>query len=203
MPDYFAQVHGVLPSGRSWSTGRHITSNQTEAELLTTWQNAWTSAWNLATTGLSTVFPAGLSITQFTVATLNGSMRELTKSAADVDLVGTATGDSLPSNSSVVIDWRSNSVQRTGRGRQALPPVAEDMSTLDMLTTTAKNNIKAAMTTVRTAVNADGSTFFVFPTTETKNGTPPFTKTVLTSVSVRDKVGSQRRRYKKEPVSYT
>jgi len=203
MADYFAQVHGTLPDGRTWSTGRHITSNQDPNALLTTWANAWTSAWNVATTGLATLYPAGVTITQFTVATLNGQMKQQTKFPQDAALVGSATGDGLPASCSIVVDWRSVSVRRSGRGRQALPPPAESQTTNDNLNSTPAANVKAAINTVKSAINADGSTFFVFNRHPLIDGTPAYTKTVLTSVAVRNKIGSQRQRIKKAAVSYT
>jgi hypothetical protein len=203
MTDYLATVRGVQPNGRTWSTSRHITSNQTEAALLTTWQNAWTTAWNLATTGLATVYSSGLSITQFEVGTLNGTMRKVSKSLANVSLAGTATGTSLPANNSIVVDWTSAGVQRYQRGRQQLPAPADDQVVNDDLVSGTATNVKAAMVSVHTAVNADGSTYFVFPRFTTEGGQPAYTKTVISTPLVRNKTGSQRRRYKKEVVSYT
>jgi predicted trehalose synthase len=203
MADYIAIVRGVQPNGRSWSTSRHITSGQTEAALLTTWQNAWTTAWNLATTGLNTVYTTGLTITQFEVGTLNGSMRKISKSVANVSLAGIATGTSLPANNSIVVDWTSATTQRYGRGRQALPAPADSQVVNDDLVAGTATNVKAAMTSVHTAVAADGSTYFVFPRFTTQGGQPAFQKTVVTTALVRNKTGSQRKRYKKETVSYT
>lgn len=203
MTDYIAIVRGVQPNGRSWSTSRHITSNQTEAALLTTWQNAWTTAWNLATTGLNTVYTTGLTITQFEVGTLNGTMRKISKSTANVSLAGIATGTSLPANNSIVVDWTSNTTQRYGRGRQQLPAPADSQVVNDDLVAGTATNVKAAMNSIHTAVNADGSTYFVFPRFPTQGGQPAFTKTVVTTPLVRNKTGSQRKRYKKEVVSYT
>jgi hypothetical protein len=203
MTDYLATVRGVQPNGRSWSTSRHITSNQTEPGLLTTWSNAWTTAWNLATTGLSTVYTTGLTITQFEVGTLNGSMRKVSKSQSNVSLPGTATGTSLPANNSIVVDWTSPSTQRWGRGRQALPAPADSQVVNDDLVPATATDVKAAMVSIHTAVAADGSTYFVFPRFTTQGGQPAFTKTVITIPLVRNKTGSQRKRYKKESVSYT
>lgn len=203
MTDYIATVRGVLPNGRSWSTSRHITSGQTESALLTTWQNAWTTAWNLATTGLDTVFTSGTTITQFEVGTLNATMRKVSKSVATVSLAGTATGTGLPNNDAIVIDWTSTNVQRYGRGRMMLPAPAESQTTNDSLNATPATNVKAAINSVKSAVTADGSTFFVFPRFATQGGQPAYAKTVLTTISVRNQLGSQRKRTKKEAKTYT
>jgi hypothetical protein len=202
MSDYIAYVRGVLADGRAWSTERHITSTQSPTALLTTWQNAWTSAWNLATTGLATVYESTTSITQFEVGTLNASMHKVAKSTATVSLAGTATGSGLPGSNSIVVDWTSTITQKYGRGRMALPAPADSQAGDDVLLATPGANVKAAITSVQTAVQADGSTFFVYPRFTTQSGQPAFTKTVLTSFSVRKQLGTQRRRTRKTTKTY-
>lgn len=204
MTDYVATVRGVLPNGRSWSTSRHITSAQSEAALLTTWANAWTSAWNLATTGLATVYTATMSITDFEVGTLNGTMRKVSKSPDAVSLVGTATGDAGSDNTAIIVDWNSAGTMRNQRGRQFLPAPAESQVAGGVLLSTPATNIKAAMDSVATAVRADGSTYFVFPRYETEGGVAPYTKTILIgNALVRNQLGSQRKREKKVSKTYT
>lgn len=202
MTDYIAYVRGVLADGRSWSTERHITSTQSASALLTTWDNAWTTAWNLATTGLATVYESSTSITQFEIGTLNASMRKVAKTTATVSLAGTATGTGLPGSNSIVVDWTSTVTQKYGRGRMALPAPADTQVADDALLATPGANVKAAIASVQTAVNADGSTFFVFPRFTTQSGQPAFTKTVLTSFAVRKQLGTQRRRTRKTTKTY-
>ena len=204
MTDYVATVRGVLPNGRSWSTSRHITSAQSEAALLTTWANAWTSAWNLATTGLATVFTASTTITYFEVGTLNGTMRKVSKSPDTVSLVGSATGDAGADNTAIIVDWASAGTMRNQRGRQFLPAPAESQVLGGVLSATPAGNIKAAMDSIATAVRADGSTYFVFPRYDTEGGVPAFTKTILIgNALVRDQLGSQRKRERKVTKTYT
>lgn len=202
MTDYIAYVRGVLADGRAWSTERHITSNQSASALLTTWQNAWTTAWNLATTGLATVYESSTSITQFEVGTLNGSMRKIAKVTATVSLAGTASGTGLPGSNSIVVDWTSTVTQKYGRGRMALPAPADSQVADDALSATPGANVKAAIASVQTAVQADGSTFFVYPRFATQSGQPAFTKTVTTTFAVRKQLGTQRRRTRKTTKTY-
>lgn len=204
MTDYVATVRGVLPNGRGWSTSRHITSNQSEAALLTTWQNAWTTAWNLATTGLATVYTANTTITYFEVGTLNGSMRKTSKSPATVSLVGTATGDAGADNTAIVVDWLSSGTLRNQRGRQKLPAPAESQVAGGVLLSTPATNVKAAMDSIVTAVRADGSSYFVFPRYATEAGVPAFTKTQLIgNALIRNQLGTQNKRERKVTKTYT
>lgn len=202
MADYVCFVRGVLPNGRSWSTERKITSNQAPATLLTTWANAWTSAWNLATTGLGVMYDANTKITEFEVGTLNPSMRKIAKSLDPVSLVGTSTGDPYSANNTVVWTWESTVTQKYGRGNMKLPPPTEAFIDGDVLTAAAGANFKAAAASIQSAITADGSTFFVAPKYTTESGQPAFAKTVLTSVLVREQLGTERKRTKKEQKTY-
>lgn len=202
MADYIAYVRGTLPNGRSWSTERRITSNQAPSALLTTWANAWTSAWNLATTGLGVMYDANTKITQFEVGTLNASMRKVAKATVPATLAGTDAGQPYSANNSVVVLWESAVTQKYGRGNQKLAPPTETFVDGDILTPTAGANFKAAMTSIQSAITADGSTFFVAPKYTTESGQPAFAKTVLTSFAVRQQLGTERKRTKKEPKTY-
>lgn len=204
MTDYVAIVRGVLPNGRSWSTSRHITSNQNESTLLATWANAWTSAWNTATTGLATVYTAGTTITEFEVGTLNGTMRKVSHSTQTAALAGSNASDAGAQNTAIVVYWGSAGTLRNQRGRQKLPAPAEDQVVGGVLSATPATNIKTAMDAVATAVRADGSTYFVFPRYTTEAGIPAYTKTVLIgNALVRNQLGSENKRERKVTKTYT
>jgi hypothetical protein len=203
MTDYIATVRGVLPNGRSWSTARHITSNQSESALLTTWDNAWTTQWNLATTGIAVAYTSGTTITEFEVGTLNGTMRKTSKSVSTASLAGSDANSAGAQGTAIVIDWPSAGTLRNQRGRQKLPAPAVDMAVDGVLTSTAATNFKANIDAIATAIRADGSTFFVFPRYATLGGIAAYTKTILVgNVLVRDQLGSQNKRERKVTKTY-
>jgi hypothetical protein len=204
MTDFYAQVHGVDANGFAWSTGNHITSGQTRDALLATWQAAWTSAWNLAGTGLKTVYTTQQSITRFSVKQLNATMREVSESSADVTLAGTDAGNAVPASMSIVVRWfpLNGGIERNQRGFNKLLGPAKSQTTNDDIDAGPAANVKAAMDSVRTAIQADGSTFFSFPRNDLENGTPAFTKTVLATLKVRRKLGSADMRDRKEVIAY-
>lgn len=202
MADYVAFVRGTLPNGRPWSTNKKITSVQSPSALLTTWQNAWTSAWNLAVTGLKVVYDVNTKITQFEIGTLDASMHKVAKVTATVSLPGTDAGDPISGNNDVVILWTSPVTQRYGRGFMKLPPPTEAMVNGLVIGATPGANIKAAIQSVQTAVQADGSTFFVAPPFTTVGGHAAFSKTVLTAFEVRQQLGDMRTREGKVAKTY-
>jgi hypothetical protein len=148
------------------------------------------------------VYESTTSITGFEVGTLNGTMNKVAKTTSVVSLAGTATGTGLPGANSIVVDWTSTVTQKYGRGRMALPAPADTQVADDGLSATPGANVKAAIASVQTAVQADGSTFFVFPRFATQSGQPAFAKTVLTSFAVRKQLGTQRRRTRKTTKTY-
>lgn len=202
MTDYVAFVRGTLPNGRPWSTARKITSTQSPTALLTTWQNAWTTAWNLAVTGLKVQYDALTKITQFEIGTLNANMHKIAKSTATVNLIGTDAGDPLGANDTIVVLWESTVTQRYGHGFNRLPAPTENFAADGVITATGGANVKAGITSIQTAIQADGSTFFVAPLFLTESGQPAFAKTVLTTFQVRQQLGTERKREQKVPKTY-
>jgi hypothetical protein len=202
MPDYYAQASGVFPSGRRWSTARHITSQQLLPNILATWGAAWNAAWTDAAHGLDAAYPVGTVLNEYTVAQLDGNFREIAKQGLSANQPGVNAGKSLPASVAVVMSWRSAGIGRHFRGFQSMPAPAEDQVNNDMVIDTARDRFTAALRAIQTAIQADGSTFFTFNRVPLANGTPPGNKVVLTEVSTRDKVGSRDQRLKHEPATY-
>lgn len=205
MPDYKCEAHGVYADGRPWSTGVHITSSQTPDALNATWSAAIADMWSNGTYGIATLYPTGTEMTSTTVALLNATMHETAKRQSPHSVFGTSTADTLPFQEATLISWRGDNTQRTGRGRQYLPALAEDQVNNNILILSAQNRIKSAITAVKNAIQADGSTFFVTPTNvkhPPKNGTPLYAKTVVTTPLVSNKPARQARRVNKVPAVY-
>ena len=202
MADYYAQIHGLFAGDIAWSTGVHITSSQSETALATTWNNAVTDFWASGTHGVETLCPTNTGITQTSVATLNGTMHEVSKTRTPNVASGTDTADTLPYQEAIVLSLRGNSIQKHGRGRMFLPALAEDQVNGDVLVSAAQTRISNAIRAVWAAVNADGSTFFVTNKKPLKDGTPAFQKTVVTTPLVSNKPARQSRRVKKVPATY-
>lgn len=202
MTDYYMQVHGEYGGTLGWSFGQHITSGASESALCAEWHNAWNTAWTSGAFGMDTLYPTATTINDVTVATLNGTMHEVSKSELALALPGISSSDTLPWQESVVVSWRGLAIQRYGRGRWYLPALAEDQVNGDIVITTAATRIKTAVQSVYTAMTTDGSTFFVVNKKPLKDGTPAFRKTVVTTPLVAQKPARQSRRVRKVPTSY-
>lgn len=202
MTDYMARLHGVYASGDAWSTGLRISSNQVPDALLTTFSAAWIAAWTDGTHGLSALYHTSTTTTGFTVAALNGSMKEVSKLFLADAHAGTSSDTALPERDAVVVSLRSTYIQKFGRGRMFLPAPVEGIVVTGEYTSAAMTRVKAAITALFAAIQADGSTVFVTNLHALKDGTPPYRKTVITSLMVARKPGSQERRTDRQAPNY-
>jgi len=195
--DYYLQLKGTFAGGVPWSIGQHYTSNANETTVASTWQSAWADAYTNSSYGLQTLYPVATSAQEITVATLNASMHEVSKTVLAAVHPGTSAADTLPYQEAVVVSWRGISIQRHGRGRWYLPALAEDEVNGDVVIDNAAGRIKNAITALKNNMTADGSTFFVTNKKPLKDGTPAFQKVVVTTPLVAKKPARMSRRTRK------
>ncbi len=198
------RLDGVYANGQKWSCGFRVTSGQSLAALSTTMTNAWAAAWNNGTYGLKLIYPAGTNMVGVTVSSLDATMKQTFKQFTSSFNVGASGGTSTGLASSVVVSMRSTGIKRWQRGRFKLPAPDPQFVTVDKLQSTPGGHVASAVNSVKTAVQADGSTVFVCGLKDHKllPGTA-FVKTVIDlPFEVADKLGTQRNRTKSEPVTY-
>jgi hypothetical protein len=194
MTDYRCHVYGKYASNDVWSFDWHITSNQSLSTLLTTWSNAWIAAWTNGTYGLQALYATGTIMESFTVYTLDATMGATFKDSLTSAQPGTSSDNNLPSETAILIEKTSPVLTKNGRGFMYLPAPVEGIVVNELYTSTACTRVSTAVGTVRTAINADGSTIFVYPRVATKRGIPAYTKTVITGLRVSDVPSGQTRR---------
>ena len=202
MADYYCQVDGVFANGRSWTFGVHVTSAQNISTLLTTWNSAWTAAWNSGANALKQFYPVGTEVAQTTVALLDATFHETQKQAQPNSIPGTATGDTLPIQEAVVVSERSLNIQKHGRGRFYLPALEETFVNNNVVDPTALGKISAAVNSVKTAIQADGSSIFVVSKKPHKDGTGQYVKTPIIQWKVSNKPARQSKRNNKSTPVY-
>ncbi len=204
MADYYAQVFGQFANGRGWSTGRHISSVQSEPGLLATWEAAWTAEWTDGVHGMEAAYPIGTKITGFTVASLNPDFTEHSKSRAGVSLPGTDPGVSMPTQVSVVVAWKNSArIGRHAQSHQGLPAPSDGAAAGDILTDPIITRFKLAMMGMKASIEADGSLFFSVNRVALKNGTPAGDKVTMNQLFIRNKVGTMDPRARGELSVYT
>lgn len=201
MADYYCRAEGNFTSDLEWGIGRHITSAQAPAALLTTWTNAWVSAWTDGTHGLSALYPTTTTISRFSVATLDGLYLQVAKVIGTSSHAGVDTGDSLPYNNATLVGLRSlTQIGKHARGHFLLPAMVETFWNAGVFAPTQAARASVAVNTVRTAIQADGSTFFLVDVGNHRAIPPvlPGPKYVMDSAwTVSDKAASARARTKK------
>lgn len=204
MSDYRATVHGTFGNGINWSFGTNITSNQTGQGLLTTWANAWASAWSTGTTGIQTLYPTTTEITKYNIVLYDANWRGSAQWGQNVAAPGTAVGDSLPFQESVVVSMRGNQMGGHGRGRFYMPALEETFVNNNKVISSAQSRLSAGVNLVKASMTADGSTFFVFQRPQPKH-VPPIVagpKYVVNVFEVSDKPATQKRRTRKIQPTY-
>lgn len=200
MTDYFVQVDGHFENGEAWTWGLHVTSNQTESALTTTMVAALTDFWNNATYGLNTQYVPTTVMDQVSVSTLDGTMKQRSRTTGTLALAGTASSENaLPNATSMVIHKESPGLGRWQHGFNRLPAPVEGIVVNGVYSSTSVTRFGNAFRALKAAINADGSTIFVHTG---KNGAekgliPPYTKTVITAVQASNKPGSVRARTRK------
>lgn len=208
MTDFYMQVLGEFGTTLGWSFGQHITSSSSEATLASEWHDAWQQAWTNGSFGLQTLYPTTTAITDISVATLNATMHEISKTRLALAEPGISSDDTLPYQEAVCVSWRGTNIQKYGRGRWYLPATVETVVNGDALTNTAATRIKNAVAYVYGQMTTSGNTFFVTNKKDIKNKTtgavivPAYTKQIVTTPLVATKPARQSRRVRKVPVVY-
>jgi hypothetical protein len=133
---------------------------------------------------------------------MNGTFHEVSKTVTPNIVAGTAAGDTLPIQEAIVISERSNSVQKFGRGRMYLPALEETFVNNNVLDVTTQGKISGAVNSVRVAIQADGSMFFVVSKKPHKDTTGQYVKTVITLWKVSNKPARQSKRNNKTASVY-
>lgn len=198
MTDYLMKVNGHFENGESWSWAWDITSAQTPSALTTTVVAALTDMWTNGTYGLNSQYPTTTIMDSVDVITLDGTYRHKSKTTGALALPGTSSDNGLPNNTSMIIHKQSPGLQRYQRGFSRFPAPVEGIVVNGVFTGTAVTRFGNATRALRNAIAADGSTVFVhLGKTAAKDGTPAYSKTVITTVEASNKPGTVRARTRK------
>lgn len=202
-------MHGVQPSGRSWSSRIHFSSSASLAAVENDWLAQVDSLWLNATHGLNTLYPPGTTIgtvrsAQLTVVPITtpaGVVNKIRTVATRQDnpaLVGTAAGAALPDQNCILVNLRTGDPGVLGRGKSRLPAPDETLVTAGELGTTPATRVSTAMQALQTGMAAAGHSMVVVNAKVSKAGLPVGTARTVTFIQtdrvIRTDRGRVRRR---------
>jgi hypothetical protein len=202
MPDYRLKILGQYTNGRPWSTRFHVTGSATEPALSAAFSSALTAMWNGGTPAFSSYFSPEVKIIGTLTSTMSPTMKQTTGTPTEVFLPGTGTVGSMAYQTSPLISLRTPQMTRSGRGRSYLPPMDVAQIIDDTMVEATQTAVAAGVETFIGAVKATGVQFFLYNEYTLKDGTPPFTKTIVNYAEVSSKFATQRRRTRKIIPSY-
>jgi hypothetical protein len=197
MSDYKLIMHGHYVSGRPWSTGLYLTSSATPSAMLTSWATAVTDFWTNGSHGIQTLYHTDTILDNVEVITLTGDMKYRTRTGpTSLALAGTSSDTGGADIVSVVLSLRTSNLGAGERGRMKLPSPVEGAITNGELASTPQARFGTAGEALRTALTADGSTWFLFNRQETISKPTPFTKSIVVKAECSNILGTVRRRVK-------
>jgi hypothetical protein len=173
------------------------TGSNTEASVATAWQSAITNLVNGSSpTGIASLMNTEVTWTQTIVSTVNATWHQQTATKTTLTgVAGTAAAVSLPWRMAPIVRFNTALANRRQHGRVRLPPFCvTEMAAHGRMTSGAQTQLEAAFEACRQAMLTAGLTQVIFGTKAAKDGTPAYTLSTVTGISVLDTYGSQRKR---------
>jgi hypothetical protein len=203
MTDFHARIIGTLGGSRPWSMGFHLTGSVSEGTLSTTFTNAAIALFDTTTDGIKNYVTSDVVAVSTEVDTLSPTMTVVSGTTGTVNVTGIATGDSLPWHEAFLVQEYSTSKLKGARAYQYGPPLAETFSASHVWTAGFMASAKIVFDVFFPAIHASGVQSFSFNRLADVDGTPAFTKQLLSAYRLSNKPSTQRRRTKKVPTTYT
>jgi hypothetical protein len=196
---YRCKIRGQYNATFGWSTRFLCTTTVAESTVASTLQSAWNSFWTTATNGYTNFASSGVTCTFAEAATLNPSLRLLTKTSLPLSLAGTAAGSGLPLYVSPLICFTGAQDTKSDRGRMHLPAVVSANYTASALLPAFLTSLGIVTQAFWTTMNGLASFQVVsFNRTTNKQGDAPFTQHVLTNWNIPNQPGTARMRVRKQ-----
>jgi hypothetical protein len=205
---YECSMHGVQPSGRSWSSRVRFVSSASLAAVEADWLAQVDSFWLNGTHGLETLFPAGTTIgtvrtaqlTVVPITTPTGTVDKIRTVATRQDdpaLVGTAAGAALPDQNCILVNLRTGDPGVLGRGKLRLPAPDETLVTAGELGSTPATRVSTATQALQTGMAAAGHSMVVVNADKTKAALPVGTARTVTFIQTDRVIRTVRQRVRR------
>lgn len=207
---YRLSVHGLQPSGRTWSFRQFYTSGASLATIEADWLSHVNGAWTGGASALQALFPVATTISgtraaSLTVVVFSPTKTRLVETAVATDnttLPGTSTNPSLPDQNAILVSLRTAVPGRLGRGRTRLAAPDQTFVTAGVLNATQAGHVSTAMDGLRTNMAGSGHTQVLAVERENKHLVPVGTITNVNKVECDRVIRTVRQRMKRERAIY-
>lgn len=182
----------------------HLTGGVTEAALAATFNAAASALFTTATDGIQHLVTSDVTTTDTVVRTLGATMKTVSKTVTALALTGDGSGQSLPWKDSCVVEmYNSVILTKKAKGSFYLPAFAQSQLAADVYISANQESLQDVFDVFFPAIHTSGVQSFSFNARTLKDGTAPFTKTLLDKYRVSDKPTSQKGRTRKIIPTYT
>jgi hypothetical protein len=208
MTTYRCVARGVYLSGRPWSFRQYFTSSAVLATVQSDWVAQTIAAWTDSSHGLNALYPTTTVFDRcdtYQIALTLGPPIKMIAAFQATDAfthAGTATGDGLPDQDSVLVSLRTAGVGVNNRGRTFLPAIDETVVTGDVIGSSEATRVTTAMTALRTGMAAAGHVQVILNDKPTLHDPVIMTTKPVTSCETDRVVRTQRRRVRKLAAIY-
>jgi hypothetical protein len=149
MPIFRCQAIGSLPAGESFSFGVHTEKGAgTISAAYAAWADAVDLLWNGVASpddSIKQLYTPGVTIDELVVTQLDPDTgKNVLQERGSVSLVGTGSGDALPTEVAICVSLRTALPTRAGRGRYFLPNPRLATCVGTKLDATAQGQVAAA-----------------------------------------------------------
>jgi hypothetical protein len=200
--DFRCTINGLLGGVRPWSMRWYLTGGVTEAAMSATFNAAATALFSTAADGIQHLMCADVTTVNTKVATLSGSMTEVSQTLAAMALTGDAAGNSLPWDTAFLERYTFPGVKKSQRGFTHLPPMAQSTLVSHVMTPAVAESLQDVFDVFFPAIHTGGVQSFVFNGKNLKDGTVKHTKEIPTGYEISDKPGSVEARADKVLPTY-
>lgn len=207
MSIYLCKVGGFYASFLPWSFSFKCETTVAESTVSSTLASAFTTLWNTTTDGYTNYATAGVTVTYAEAATLNPSLRLLSKTTTSLSLAGTTVGQSMPYSVGALVSFYNPAFDtKAYRTRLALPTPAAVSADLSggywsSAFLTSLDNVLGPFWTSMHGLASFQMTSYNRLTN--KQGEAPFTRHALTNWHVSTRPCSRRQRVRKQLPSYS
>lgn len=201
MANFKLRIRGQFSASLNWSCGFNCTASELTSTVSSTLASSWTTFWNTATNGYANLCTSAVTVFSADAYQMSSTWQMMSKVSTTLSLVGTASGDSMPFNTTPVIHLFNPAQPSSEQGWIKLPAAAESQAAGDVYSSAFLTSLATVLAVFWS--NMSALTAFqpvTYNRRTNKQGDPPFTLHTLTNNELTSKVYTLRQRTRKQPI---